>query len=157
MPQPAEGQVTLTAIARMAGVGRAAVVHWRRRHGGLNATGGTDQFPLFPREAAEQWLRGIDKLPPLPATVTFSTGYTLTVYGPQLFSPALPMSGGARYEEFQGYIEYAEYEGPWPTAKSVRIERPGKTPYEVRNADVDVSYAGGPMRFLRLIWPVEEN
>ena len=56
-------EVNLSQIARVAGVGRAAVVNWRRRHGGLNATGGTQESHTFSREAAEQWLRALGKLP----------------------------------------------------------------------------------------------
>ncbi|MFI9311245.1 hypothetical protein [Streptomyces triculaminicus] len=58
-----EDLVTFATIARMAGVGRAAVVNWRRRHGGLDAVGGTEESPRFERAAAVQWLRGLGELP----------------------------------------------------------------------------------------------
>ncbi|MFI6440050.1 hypothetical protein [Streptomyces sp. NPDC050759] len=63
-----DSQVNLSQIARMAGVGRVAVVNWRRRHGGLDATGGTKESPTFSRVAAEQWLRALGKLPRPPRT-----------------------------------------------------------------------------------------
>ncbi|MFE7427447.1 hypothetical protein [Streptomyces sp. NPDC057545] len=161
MTHPDAYDVNLSQIARMARVGRAAVVNWRRRHGGLEATGGTEESPLFPRAAAEQWLRDLDKLPEPgpagtrpPATVAFTGGPTITVYGPELHSPGLPSSGGADYEEFSGHIE-PDRPGtgiPWPTA-SARIEHPGSTPYEVADAHVDISGYGGRMDFLRLTWP----
>ncbi|MCY1649293.1 hypothetical protein AB0D68_25505 [Streptomyces sp. NPDC048212] len=143
----------------MAGVGRAAIANWLRRHGGLEAVGGTKESPLFPRAAAEQWLRDLDKVPAPgpaeprePATVTFAGGPALTVYGPELRSPALPAGSGVGYEEFGGFIEPDRPGIPWPTA-SARIEQPGHTPYEVVDAHVDISSHGGPMEFLLLTWP----
>lgn len=54
---PAE--VNLSQIGRMAGVGRAAVVNWRRRHGDFPpAVGGTAESPTFDREAVAAWLTG---------------------------------------------------------------------------------------------------
>ncbi|MEV8344596.1 hypothetical protein [Streptomyces niveus] len=157
---PDRDEVNLSQVAAVAGVGRAAVVCWRRRYGGLDATGGTNESPTFPRTAAVQWLRALGRLPALvdethrrpPATVTFAGGPTITVYGPELFSPALPASGGPGYEEFMGYIEPDRPDGiPWPTAE-VRIEQPGSAPYEVTDADVDISDWGGRVDFLKLIW-----
>ncbi|WP_399553989.1 hypothetical protein [Streptomyces anulatus] len=163
LPHPDEDDVTLSTIARMAGVGRAAVANWLRRHGGLEASGGTTESPLFPRAAAEQWLRDLDKLPePGPArarrsaAVTFTGGTTLTVHGPELRSPALPAGGGPGYEEFCGFIEPDQPGIPWPTA-SFRIEQPGGAPYEVTDAHVDISSHGGPMEFLMLTWPAEQR
>jgi hypothetical protein len=156
-----EDEVNLAQIARMAGVGRVVVVNWRRRHGGLAATGGTDESPSFPRAAAEQWLRDLDKLPvPAPArepaTVTFTGGATITVYGPERNSPALPWSGGADYEEFSGYIEPERPGIAWPTA-SARIDQPGHPPCEVSDARVDISGYGGRMEFLKLTWPADRG
>ncbi|MFJ3183913.1 hypothetical protein ACIPJN_36760 [Streptomyces sp. NPDC086796] len=164
MTHPDDCKVNLSQIARMAGVGRAAVANWRRRHGGLEAVGGTDESPLFPRAAAEQWLRDLDKLPEPgpagvrpPATVTFAGGPTITVYGPELNSPALAWSGGADEEEFGGYIEPDRPAGiPWPTA-SARIEQPGHAPYEVTGAHVDISGWGGRVDYLKLIWPADRR
>ncbi|WP_331721807.1 hypothetical protein OG596_38645 (plasmid) [Streptomyces sp. NBC_01102] len=163
MTHPDEYEVTLSAIARMAGVGRAAVANWRRRHGGLEATGGTAESPLFPRAAAEQWLRDLDKLPAPgpaetrpPAAVTFIGGPTLTVHGSELRIPALPAGGGPGYEEFGGFIEPGRPGIPWPTA-SFRIEQPGSASYEVTNAHVDISSHGGPMEFLMLTWPASRG
>lgn len=61
------GEATVAAvdIARLAGVGRAAVSNWRRRFADFPApVGGTTSNPLFPLDAVERWLaehdRGID-------------------------------------------------------------------------------------------------
>lgn len=148
--------VNLSQIARMAGVGRVAVVNWRRRHGGLDATGGTAESPTFPLAAAEQWLRALGKLPqttpPEPATLVFEGGQTVTAYVPDLRVPG-PGDRYDRYEEFGGYIAAEGRDGiPWPRA-SVRIDVPGQTPYEVTDAHVDISYAGGNWQYLSLIWP----
>ncbi|UMP03200.1 N-6 DNA methylase [Amycolatopsis sp. EV170708-02-1] len=55
-----EEQATVTAadIARIAGVGRAAVSNWRRRYGDFPPpVGGTASSPLFSLFAIESWLR----------------------------------------------------------------------------------------------------
>ncbi|RSN21584.1 SAM-dependent methyltransferase [Amycolatopsis sp. WAC 04169] len=55
-----EEQATVTAadIARIAGVGRAAVSNWRRRYGDFPPpVGGTASSPLFSLSAVENWLR----------------------------------------------------------------------------------------------------
>ncbi|NVI86049.1 N-6 DNA methylase [Actinomadura sp. BRA 177] len=50
--------VTLAEIARIAGVGRAAVSNWRRRHDTFPAPiGGTDSSPQFSLPEVETWLR----------------------------------------------------------------------------------------------------
>jgi hypothetical protein len=155
-----ESQVNLSQIARMAGVGRVAVVNWRRRHGVLDATGGTEESPTFSRKAAEQWLRALGKLPPTtqtePATLTFDGGQTITVYAPDLRVPR-PGDRYDRYEEFGGYIHAEGRDGiPWPKT-TVRIAVPGQTPYTVTDADVDISYATSTMQYLSLIWPPERR
>ncbi|WP_328440586.1 N-6 DNA methylase [Streptomyces sp. NBC_00444] len=50
--------VTLAEIARIAGVGRAAVSNWRRRHPTFpSPVGGTDTSPQFALHEVEDWLR----------------------------------------------------------------------------------------------------
>jgi SAM-dependent methyltransferase len=55
--------VTLAEIARIAGVGRAAVSNWRRRHDSFpTRIGGTDVSPQFSLAEVEQWLRDNGRL-----------------------------------------------------------------------------------------------
>ncbi|MEV5796602.1 N-6 DNA methylase [Streptomyces collinus] len=55
--------VTLAEIARLAGVGRAAVSNWRRRHESFpQRIGGTDVSPQFSLTEIEEWLRDNNKL-----------------------------------------------------------------------------------------------
>ncbi|MET9659590.1 N-6 DNA methylase [Streptomyces sp. NPDC006510] len=55
--------VSLAEIARIAGVGRAAVSNWRRRHDSFPARiGGSDVSPQFSLSEVEQWLRDNGKL-----------------------------------------------------------------------------------------------
>ncbi|GIH76801.1 type II restriction endonuclease subunit M [Planobispora longispora] len=64
-----EGGATVTAgdIARLAGVGRAAVSNWRRRFGDFpEPVGGTASSPLFSLAEVETWLRAQGKLRELP-------------------------------------------------------------------------------------------
>ena len=58
MPDLTDVHVTLAEIARIAGVGRAAVSNWRRRHDTFPApVGGSDTSPQFSLTEVEQWLR----------------------------------------------------------------------------------------------------
>ncbi|ONI86384.1 hypothetical protein ALI144C_10660 [Actinosynnema sp. ALI-1.44] len=58
-----EAAVTAADIARLAGVGRAAVSNWRRRYEDFPAPiGGTPNSPLFTLAEVERWLRDQGKL-----------------------------------------------------------------------------------------------
>ncbi|MFJ8753562.1 N-6 DNA methylase [Streptomyces sp. NPDC102441] len=59
--------MTAAGIARLAGVGRAAVSNWRRRHAGFpKPVGGTEASPSFALHEVEQWLRDQGKLAEVP-------------------------------------------------------------------------------------------
>jgi hypothetical protein len=56
MPKPS-AQVTAAEISRLAGVTRATVSNWRRRHADFPApSGGTDASPLYDLETVRDWL-----------------------------------------------------------------------------------------------------
>ncbi|MGW8693787.1 HsdM family class I SAM-dependent methyltransferase, partial [[Kitasatospora] papulosa] len=60
-------EVTAAGIARLAGVGRAAVSNWRRRHPDFpKPVGGTEASPSFALPEVEQWLRDQGKLAEVP-------------------------------------------------------------------------------------------
>jgi hypothetical protein len=60
-------EVTAAGIARLAGVGRAAVSNWRRRHADFpKPVGGTETSPSFALREIEQWLRDQGKLAEVP-------------------------------------------------------------------------------------------
>ncbi|MFF7562106.1 N-6 DNA methylase [Streptomyces pseudovenezuelae] len=60
-------EVTAAGIARMAGVGRAAVSNWRRRHADFpRPVGGTETSPSFALAEVESWLRKQGKLAEVP-------------------------------------------------------------------------------------------
>ncbi|MGP9020405.1 N-6 DNA methylase [Streptomyces sp. BR1] len=66
MPDNA-AEVTAAGIARLAGVGRAAVSNWRRRHADFpKPVGGTETSPAFALGEVEQWLRDQGKLAEVP-------------------------------------------------------------------------------------------
>ncbi|MYV67871.1 SAM-dependent methyltransferase, partial [Streptomyces sp. SID2131] len=59
--------MTAAGIARLAGVGRAAVSNWRRRHAGFpKPVGGTEASPSFALAEVEEWLRAQGKLAEVP-------------------------------------------------------------------------------------------
>ncbi|MEG3627158.1 N-6 DNA methylase [Streptomyces poriticola] len=60
-------EVTAAGIARLAGVGRAAVSNWRRRHTDFpRPVGGTETSPSFALADVEAWLRRNGKLAEVP-------------------------------------------------------------------------------------------
>ncbi|MCW5254598.1 SAM-dependent methyltransferase [Streptomyces sp. SHP 1-2] len=60
-------EVTAAGIARLAGVGRAAVSNWRRRHTDFpRPVGGTEASPSFALAEVEDWLREHGKLAEVP-------------------------------------------------------------------------------------------
>ncbi|MEU0688608.1 N-6 DNA methylase [Streptomyces uncialis] len=60
-------EVTAAGIARLAGVGRAAVSNWRRRHPDFpRPVGGTETSPSFALVDVEEWLRRQGKLAEVP-------------------------------------------------------------------------------------------
>ncbi|MFI1814078.1 N-6 DNA methylase [Streptomyces sp. NPDC020422] len=66
MPDSA-AEVTAAGIARLAGVGRAAVSNWRRRHADFpKPVGGTETSPSFALADVEEWLRVQGKLAEVP-------------------------------------------------------------------------------------------
>ncbi|WP_282692854.1 N-6 DNA methylase [Streptomyces sp. CC208A] len=67
MPEDSATEVTAAGIARLAGVGRAAVSNWRRRHADFpKPVGGTETSPSFSLAEVEQWLREQGKLAEVP-------------------------------------------------------------------------------------------
>ncbi|OII65229.1 restriction endonuclease subunit M [Streptomyces sp. CC53] len=59
--------MTAAGIARLAGVGRAAVSNWRRRHADFpRPVGGTETSPSFALADVEAWLRAQGKLAEVP-------------------------------------------------------------------------------------------
>ena len=65
--QEHRAQVSAVEIARLAGVGRAAVSNWRRRHADFpRPVGGTETSPAFSLAEVESWLRSQGKIVELP-------------------------------------------------------------------------------------------
>ncbi|MFJ4781076.1 N-6 DNA methylase [Streptomyces sp. NPDC088762] len=63
----AGAEVTAAEVARLAGVGRAAVSNWRRRHADFpKPVGGTETSPSFALAEVERWLRAQGKLAEVP-------------------------------------------------------------------------------------------
>ena len=61
---PKHAQVTAAEISRLAGVTRATVSNWRRRHPDFPApTGGTETSPAYDLDAVQAWLAARGQLP----------------------------------------------------------------------------------------------
>ncbi|MFF7632504.1 N-6 DNA methylase [Kitasatospora sp. NPDC008050] len=64
---PPSPEVTAVEIARLAGVGRAAVSNWRKRHADFpQPVGGSEASPTFALPQVEDWLRRQGKIAELP-------------------------------------------------------------------------------------------
>ncbi|SEF16395.1 hypothetical protein SAMN05428942_7262 [Streptomyces sp. 2112.2] len=141
--------LTLSAIGRRAGVGRAAVANWRRVHADFPpAVGGTEESPQFEEADADAWLHAHGKVlspEPLPpsARLDFGGGRVVTLHAPHL-------QDREGWRELGGYLD-PEVTVPWPTA-TVRVELADVEPFAVARADVDLTSYGMPWRYLRLTW-----
>ena len=68
-------EMTAAAIARLAGVGRAAVSNWRRRYPGFpKPVGGSSTSPTFDRAEVEAWLKNTGKADQLATAGQTDTG-----------------------------------------------------------------------------------
>ncbi len=80
---PDASALTAADIARLAGVTRATVSNWRRRHPDFpEPSGGTDASPAYDRSEVEAWLAARGALPELPPAE-------------RLWRDVLEMAGGA--------------------------------------------------------------
>lgn len=80
---PEKDEITAAAIARLAGVGRAAVSNWRKRYPGFpQPVGGSASSPTFDRSEVVNWLRETGKGDQL-ATAGQTDGGTLRVSAPE--------------------------------------------------------------------------
>ncbi|MFI1890500.1 hypothetical protein [Streptomyces jumonjinensis] len=146
--------MTLAHIARRAGVGRAAVVNWRRRHDDFPpAIGGTEESPQFDPGAVDAWLRAHDKVseepkpkpPPPPALIDFGGGCTVTMRGPSLDPEGDELVLG-------GYVDQEWEPNSWPYARFTAVLPSGER-LTVDRAHVDLKgYGLGHWRYLRLTW-----
>ncbi|WP_030888503.1 N-6 DNA methylase [Streptomyces sp. NRRL F-5053] len=87
MSQPS-AQVTAAEISRIAGVTRATVSNWRRRHEDFPApTGGTESSPLYDLTAVQEWLHKRGATPSAPPQQELRTALRMhgAGIGPRLF------------------------------------------------------------------------
>ncbi|MFD4392626.1 hypothetical protein [Streptomyces sp. NPDC058495] len=136
---PGEDVVLLAEVARIAGVGRAAVVNWRRRHADFPAPAGpATVHPAFARSAVVAWLLAHDKIA-VPATVPTAT---LVMYPtgdtPRRFhlgAPCLELSGDPEAEDrFSGWMTDDDADALAVLAADSSIDRltaPGTPPLAV--------------------------
>ncbi|MFE4660926.1 hypothetical protein ACFRFJ_30070 [Streptomyces hydrogenans] len=100
---PAEDVMFLAEAARIAGVGRAAVVNWRRRHADFPApAGGSATHPTFARAAVVAWLLAHDKIA-IPSTLASATLHLRPTGAPprrvQLWDPRVWLSDDPEGED----------------------------------------------------------
>ncbi|MEV7185565.1 N-6 DNA methylase [Kitasatospora sp. NPDC093102] len=177
MQQPAEPvvSVTLAEIARIAGVGRAAVSNWRRRHDSFpGPVGGTDASPQFSLAEVEDWLDRerknksatgrLERLWPQIEALgdRNSMGMVLSAVGAELSRPgdadALPVP--SRLNPAQGRlleqaVRLAEHEGASRTFGfllqrwlATHVRQIVTTPEPLAELMVDIArrYVGAPVR-----------
>ncbi|MGI5451422.1 hypothetical protein ACQEVM_37820 [Streptomyces sp. CA-243310] len=152
--------VTSADVARIAGVGRATVTAWRRRHDHFpGLAGGTTTTPAFDRGAVGAWLLDHDKItipaPMAPAArLTLRTGEVVELYdaalfgegeGARLIGRAEPAAAEhlACISSQSGGVELAEVEG-----------LPGRGPFGAEGAVVTAGelVLGGRLRRVEVSW-----
>lgn len=142
-PTTGPAVVTAAGIARLAGVGRAAVSNWRRRHPDFpRPVGGSGASPVFSLAEVEGWLRAQGKMAEVPlrervwqaleghpeglAAALRLAGETLLTGAPDLDAPAASQAATAVGREAAGPEAAAPTPGhdapgggaapPWGTA-----------------------------------------
>lgn len=150
---PGCDHLLLAHIARRAGVGRAAVVNWRRHHPDFPPpVGGTDVHPEFDPDAVDRWLHLHGKvatyLPRSTATVTLPDGTTVTLHHAWL-----------RRDE-DGFVELGGGTDPdaWiPLHDAVltRVHVEGLPDVTVSRAVADIT--DRPARYIHLLWRAENE
>src|SRR3954470_1704666 len=91
MAQPS-AQVTAAEISRIAGVTRATVSNWRRRHDDFPApAGGTETSPLYDLETVRAWLSSRGQTTAAAPTEELRTLLRLRPGGADLAVPLLPL------------------------------------------------------------------
>ncbi|MER6257138.1 hypothetical protein ABT224_38010 [Streptomyces sp. NPDC001584] len=163
---PGWERVLLAEVARIARVGRAAVVHWRRRHDDFSdPVAGTDVHPQFDRRAVVAWLLAHDKIE-VPTGPTIATLVLAGAKGAshrfRLDDPWLALADDAAGEDtLSGWSTDADADALAESAVGEfgaslrRLTAPGTGPLavpgEVRVIDRFRSGSGG-LR-LTLAWP----
>ncbi|MFJ2598914.1 hypothetical protein [Streptomyces erythrochromogenes] len=163
---PGRDRVLLAEVARMARVGRAAVVNWRRRHDDFpDPVGGTEVHPQFDRAAVVAWLLARDKIGvpvAMPAASLVVTGEGRRTSRFRLDDPHLVLADDAEGQDaLSGWSTDADADelaaltaGTFGASVS-RLTVPGTPPLavlgEVRVIERFRSGAGG-LR-LTLAWP----
>ncbi|MFF6903537.1 hypothetical protein [Streptomyces hydrogenans] len=150
-------QVNMAQIAREAGVGRAAVVNWRRRYDDFpQPVGGTPESPLFRADEATAWLHAYDKVafefepPPPSAFLTLVGGHVVELHLPHL--TVRDHGYEHPYAELGGYVTL-DHNLPWPRVTITRAVVDGHAPFAVDDASIDISYTGSPThKFVLLNW-----
>ncbi|WP_331750808.1 MULTISPECIES: hypothetical protein [unclassified Streptomyces] len=148
--------LNLSQIGRRAGVGRLAVVNWRRRHPDFpEPVGGTDESPQFGAGEAEAWLRAHGRLATGLTTVSCPCGESGAALSP------LGRAGEAkRRRDLVGEVEAlvgghrALTSAPWDPSRPgdrllVTVEAAGQSP---RSTELyEVVEGGGDGTELRLV------
>ncbi|MGC5322711.1 N-6 DNA methylase [Micromonospora arida] len=89
---PRHAQVTAAEISRLAGVTRATVSNWRRRHPDFPApTGGTDTSPAYDLAAVQGWLAARGQLPATSPADDLRTAIRATQAGASTPTRLLPL------------------------------------------------------------------
>ncbi|MEU7947414.1 N-6 DNA methylase [Micromonospora taraxaci] len=89
---PRHAQVTAAEISRLAGVTRATVSNWRRRHSDFPApTGGTDTSPAYDLAAVQGWLAARGQLPATSPADDLRTAIRATQAGAGTPTRLLPL------------------------------------------------------------------
>lgn len=144
MPQPS-AQVTAAEVSRIAGVTRATVSNWRRRHADFPApAGGTESSPLYDLRAVRAWLEARGHVSAASPTEELRTVLRLHPEGGAAATRALPLVlAAARSDKYSlaSWSELADAELATHAAKAVAelaelVPGAGSVRYRRQDADL---------------------
>jgi SAM-dependent methyltransferase len=122
-PMEQAGTVSSIGIAKLAGVGRAAVSNWRRRYADFpQPIGGTATSPTFELSAVHKWLSAQGKLPTASGPERIWREIEAISEGPDLAS-ALWLAGTSLYVRWVEAAVVAGAEPPSPDELATAVRR----------------------------------
>ncbi|GAA4889132.1 N-6 DNA methylase [Saccharopolyspora cebuensis] len=126
-------EVTSAEISRMAGVTRATVSNWRRRHPDFPApTGGTDTSPAYDLAAVRDWLAARGQLPELSPPEELRAALLQAPGGAAALLPLVPPLARLEHGRLRELCELHDQELVEATSQRLDVTPAGAAPETVR-------------------------
>ncbi|SNS77221.1 N-6 DNA Methylase [Asanoa hainanensis] len=118
---PRHAQVTAAEISRLAGVTRATVSNWRRRHSDFPApSGGTDTSPAYDLDAVQTWLAARGQLPATSAADDLRTAARAAWAGPSTLLPLVLAASRMTESDLKQLVDLPDTQLPGQASRAIR-------------------------------------